>query len=131
MYEWSYCLRCISFWFIISSSFYEGCRSDKRFQIHFKQVVSCFCLRWVAQLLLGPDFLCWEGGEIFGIMWFCHLVALLNSMGFGCIATRVKKSWKYRRQVPWSLHHLFEVRNLRISMQVFKKLLFATAVKLS
>jgi len=72
VYKRLYLLRCISLWLMFFSSFYEGCQSDKCFQIHFKQIALCFCLRWVAQLLVGPDLLCW--GVVREHLW--HYVIL-------------------------------------------------------
>lgn len=37
---------------------------------------------------------------------------------------------RYGRQDPWCLHLAFQVKHLRISMQVFKKLLIPAPVRL-
>lgn len=52
IHELSYSLRYSS---LVNhcSSCYEGCQGDKCFQIHFGQVVLCFCLWWVTWVVLG------------------------------------------------------------------------------
>lgn len=85
VYELSYPLRYISL-VNHSSSCYEGCQSDKCFQIHFRQVVLCF-FGGLHGLFWGRPFFFWGCGvdeSIFGITWFCHLVALTNSSDFRC-----------------------------------------------